>query len=129
MAPSRKKVTRKDCLFSFCAQNPHLTIRLEKSMDSFIETYCHCKTSSKPKHIIQHHVTDILSSTLQPIFKKQALIHPTLTKRSQSRYGSKSIDIHQDQQWKDDYYVELLSWLLDNVSVSKALSLSHIYTH
>ncbi|KAL7312154.1 hypothetical protein PS15m_007952 [Mucor circinelloides] len=96
-------------------------------MDSFIETYCHCEASNKPKHIIQDHVTDILSTTLQPIFKKQALIHPTLTKRSQSRYGSKSIDIHQDQQWKDDYYVELLSWLLDNVSAQQLQDNLHLF--
>ncbi|KAF1796877.1 hypothetical protein FB192DRAFT_1452449 [Mucor lusitanicus] len=67
--------------------------------------------------MIEQHATDMLSTTLQPVFKKQALMHPSLsTKRSQSRYGSKDIDIHQDQQWKEEYYVDLLSWLLDNVS-------------
>lgn len=72
--------------------------------------------------MIEQHATDMLSTTLQPVFKKQALMHPSLsTKRSQSRYGSKDIDIHQDQQWKEEYYVDLLSWLLDNVSVSSNL--------
>lgn len=86
-------------------------------MNQFIETYCSCETSDKSNHIIEQHVNDILSNTMQPIFKKQASIHPNLTRRPQSKYGSKSIDIHEDQQWKNGCCVELLSWLLDNISV------------
>ncbi|KAK4511742.1 uncharacterized protein ATC70_007286 [Mucor velutinosus] len=96
-------------------------------MDHFIETYCTCEANDKQKHIIDQHVTDILFTTLQPIFKKQASIHPSLsTKRSQSRYGSKNIDIHEDQQWKNGYYVELLSWLLNNISTQQLQDNLHL---
>ncbi|CEP11213.1 hypothetical protein [Parasitella parasitica] len=86
-------------------------------MDEFIESYCSCETSSKASHIIEQHVTDILCNTLQPVFKKQVSIHPNLSKRLPSRYGSKNLDIHEDQQWKNGFYVELLLWLLENLSV------------
>ncbi|KAL9559956.1 hypothetical protein MBANPS3_000176 [Mucor bainieri] len=96
-------------------------------MDDFIETYCTCETEDKRKHIIDQHATDILATTLQPAFKKQASIHPTLsTRRSQSRYGSKDIDIHEDQQWKDGCYVELLSWLLDHLSTQQLQDNLHL---
>lgn len=90
-------------------------------VDHFIETYCTCETNDRPAHVADQHATDILSTTLQPLFKKQASLHPTLAaKRSQSRYGSKHIDIHEDQQWKNACHVQLLSWLLSSVSVSSS---------
>ncbi|CAO3609595.1 unnamed protein product [Mucor fragilis] len=96
-------------------------------VDHFIETYCTCETNDRPAHVADQHATDILSTTLQPLFKKQASLHPTLAaKRSQSRYGSKHIDIHEDQQWKNACHVQLLSWLLSSVSTQQLQDNLHL---
>jgi hypothetical protein len=85
---------------------------------SFINTYCTCDTTdSKSDHIIKNHVTDILANTLQPIFKKQTSVHPTLTRRPTPKYGTEP-EIHNDQEWKSKNYVEILLWIVQEISVS-----------
>lgn len=93
---------------------------LTNTMQHFIESYCSCEVNSKdkPKHIIENHIRDILEKELQPVFKRQAQIHPTLSKRPEPKYrAAHESDLHENQQWKLDHHVELLFWLMEEISV------------
>lgn len=87
-------------------------------MEEFVQNYCTCETDNKTKHIVEHHVTEILTNTLRPIFKKQITSHRTLTRRPEAKYASVADDdLHEDQLWKSENYVDILIWIVRNVSV------------
>ncbi|KAI9482916.1 MAG: hypothetical protein EXX96DRAFT_124501 [Benjaminiella poitrasii] len=85
-------------------------------MEDFIRTYCSCDSENKSTHIIEHHVVDILKETLQPAFRKEAVNHPVLSNKSKSKYASD--DFIDKQEWKNGIYVDLLTWIMDSLSVS-----------
>jgi hypothetical protein len=89
---------------------------------SYINAYCTCETiDSKSEHIIKNHVIDILTNTLQPVFKKHTSVHPTLTRRPTPKHGADP-EIHEDQEWKNENYVEILLWIVQEIPVSSPVN-------
>lgn len=95
-------------------------------MQAFTDTYCTCQTSdARSKHVIETHVKDILTNTLQPVFQRQAKIHPTLSKLPEPKYrASHESELHENQQWKAENYTDILYWIVKDISVSKYCNVS-----
>lgn len=90
-------------------------------MQDFLDNYCTCEIEEnvRSKHMIDKHVNDILTKILQPVFKKQAQIHPTLSRRPEPKYrAAHESELHEDQLWKNHYYTDILAWILQEISVS-----------
>lgn len=88
-------------------------------MQAFIDSYCKCDTTldERPAHVIDVHARDILLNTLQPVFKRQTQMHPVLSKRPEPKYrAAHETDLHENQQWKQDNNVELLFWVIEQIS-------------
>lgn len=92
------------------------------TMQAYIDSYCQCNNAAKEQseHVIGVHARDILLNTLQPVFKRQTQMHPTLSKRPEPKYrAAYETDLHENQQWKLDNSVELLFWVIEQISVRK----------
>ncbi|KAI7903912.1 uncharacterized protein BX663DRAFT_505671 [Cokeromyces recurvatus] len=93
-------------------------------MEEFIRNYCTCESDNKSKHIIENHVDTILTNILQPIFQKEAVNHPILSRKPKSKYGTD--DFIDKQEWKTNNYVDILMWITDNISAKKLESNLHL---
>jgi hypothetical protein len=102
-------------------------LKMTQTMQDFINNYCTCEIDAienKPKHVIEKHVKDILINTLQPVFKRQVQIHPTLSNRPEPKYrAAHESELHENQLWKNEEYVEILAWIIQEISVSFASDL------
>ncbi|GAA5809097.1 hypothetical protein MFLAVUS_002500 [Mucor flavus] len=87
-------------------------------MQAFTDTYCTCLVEGdRSKHIVETHVKDILVKTLQPVFQKQTQIHPTLSRRPEPKYrAAHESELHENQQWKENNYVDIMYWLVKEIS-------------
>lgn len=91
-------------------------------MQAFIDSYCKCDTApdKRSTHLIDTHARDILLNTLQPVFKRQTQMHPVVSKRPKPKYrAAYETDLHENQQWKQDNHVEILFWVIEQISVRK----------
>lgn len=89
-------------------------------MQAFTDTYCTCPVEGdRSKHIVETHIKDILVNTLQPVFQKQTQIHPTLSRRPEPKYrAAHESELHENQRWKAENYVDVMYWLVKEISVS-----------
>ncbi|KAI8335674.1 hypothetical protein EDC96DRAFT_548171 [Choanephora cucurbitarum] len=83
-------------------------------LDSFS---CQCESINGKEHVLEHHVEQILRDYLQPSFKQQTSIHPSIVKKPTLRYATQP-ELHQDQLWKQQDQLEILSSIVQSISTT-----------